>query len=156
LRARPQAHAKRLDDLILAAQRGMPASAMSIPRSGDGQLLTVLISSVRGRDMERFADMSMPDAAVLVFVVDPVNSSGMPISWIMDAYGLTPAETRVALAASTGASIPMVARSLLLSQNTIKTHLRRIYAKTGTRRQAELARVIASLGLLRSDDPGSK
>jgi DNA-binding CsgD family transcriptional regulator len=156
LRARPQAHAKRLDDLILAAQRGLPASAMSIPRSGDGQLLTVLISSVRGRDMERFADMSMPDAAVLVFVVDPVNSSGMPISWIMDAYGLTPAETRVALAASTGASIPMVARSLLLSQNTIKTHLRRIYAKTGTRRQAELARVIASLGLLRSDDPGSK
>jgi len=49
-----------------------------------------------------------------------------------------------------------VATSLLLSQNTIKTHLRRVYAKTGTNRQAELARIIASLGLLKSDDPGSK
>jgi DNA-binding CsgD family transcriptional regulator len=134
----------------------MPASAMSIPRTGDGQLLTVLASSVRGRDIERFADMNMPDAAVLVFVVDPVNSSGMPISWVMDAFGLTAAEARVALAASTGASIPVVAGSLRLSQNTIKTHLRRVYAKTGTGRQAELARVIASLGLLKSDDPGSK
>ena len=156
LRARSQAHAKPLDDLILGAQRGMPASAMSIPRIGDGQLLTVLASSVRGRDIERFSDMSMSDAAVLVFVVDPVNSSGMPISWVMDAYGLTAAEARVALAASTGASIPVVAGSLRLSQNTIKTHLRRVYAKTGTGRQAELARVIASLGLLKSDDPGSK
>jgi DNA-binding CsgD family transcriptional regulator/PAS domain-containing protein len=156
LRARSQVHAKRFDDLILAAQRGTPASAMSIPRIGDGQLLTVLISSVRGRDIERFADMSMPDAAVLIFVVDPVNSSSVSISWLMDAYGLTPAEARVALAASTGAAIPMVARSLLLSQNTIKTHLRRIYAKTGSGRQAELARVIASLDLLKSDDLGSK
>jgi len=156
LRARSQAHAKRLDDLILGAQRGMPASAMSIPRIGDGQLLMVLASSVRGRDIERFADMNMPEAAVLVFVVDPVNSSGMPISWVMDAFGLTAAEARVALAASTGASIPVVAGSLRLSQNTIKTHLRRVYAKTGTGRQAELARVIASLGLLKSDDPGSK
>jgi DNA-binding CsgD family transcriptional regulator len=156
LRARSQAHVKPLDDLILGAQRGMPASAMSIPRIGDGQLLTVLVSSVRGRDIERFSDMSMPDAAVLVFVVDPVNSSGMPISWVMDAYGLTAAEARVALAASTGASIPVVAGSLRLSQNTIKTHLRRVYAKTGTGRQAELARVIASLGLLKSDDPGPK
>jgi DNA-binding CsgD family transcriptional regulator len=155
LRARSLAHAKRFDDLILAAQRGIPASAMSIPRIGDAQLLTVLISCVRGRDIERFADMNMPEAAVLVFIVDPVNSSSVSISWLMDAFGLTPAEARVALAASTGAAIPIVARSLQLSQNTIKTHLRRVYAKTGTGRQAELARVIASLGLLKSDDPGS-
>jgi len=67
-----------------------------------------------------------------------------------------PALPGVALADSTGASIPIVATSLLLSQNTIKTHLRRVYAKTGTNRQAELARIIASLGLLKSDDPGSK
>jgi DNA-binding CsgD family transcriptional regulator len=156
LRARSLAHAKRLDDLILGAQRGLPAGAMSIPRIGNGQLLTVLISSVRGRDIERFANMSMPDAAVLVFIVDPVNSSGMSISWVMDAFGLTPAEARVALAASSGAAIPVVAMSLQLSQNTIKTHLRKIYAKTGTSRQAELARLIASLGQLKSDDPESK
>jgi DNA-binding CsgD family transcriptional regulator len=154
LRARSQAHAKRLDELIVGAQHGLPASAMSIPRIGNGQLLTVLISSVRGHDVERFADMSMPDAAVLV--VDPVNSSGMSISWVMDAFGLTQAEARVAVAASSGAAIPVVAMSLRLSQNTVKTHLRRIYAKTGTSRQAELARVISSLGLLKSDGPGSK
>jgi DNA-binding CsgD family transcriptional regulator len=73
------------------------------------------------------------------------------MSWIMDGYGLTQAEAKVALAASSGLSIPETANRLGLSPNTIKTHLRRIFAKTGTSRQTELARLMASIGLLRPD-----
>jgi DNA-binding CsgD family transcriptional regulator len=144
-------HSQRLGELIRASLRGMPTGSMSLPRPGDGELLTILVSSVRGRDVGRFGDLGMRDAAVLVFIVDPANRAGVPQSWIMDAYGLTQAEARVALAASSGLSVPDTASRLGLSTNTIKTHLRRVFAKSGTGRQTELARLMASIGLLRSD-----
>jgi DNA-binding CsgD family transcriptional regulator len=71
---------------------------------------------------------------------------------MMDAYGLTQAEARVALAASSGNTINETAQLLKLSPNTIKTHLRRVFAKTATGRQAELAGLIAALGSVRIPD----
>jgi DNA-binding CsgD family transcriptional regulator len=144
-------HSQRLGELIRMALRGAPAASMSVPRPSDGQLLTILVSSVRGRDVARFADLSMPDAAVLLFIIDPANRAGIPLPWIIDAYGLTAAEAKVALAASSGLTIPEVALQLGLSPNTIKTHLRKVFAKTGSSRQAELARLIASIGLLKAN-----
>jgi DNA-binding CsgD family transcriptional regulator len=128
---------------------------MSVPRPNDGQLVTILVSSVRGQDIGRFADLSMPDAAVLLFIIDPANRAGIPMSWIMDGYGLTQAEAKVALAASSGLGVPETASRLGVSPNTIKTHLRRVFAKTGTSRQTELVRLMASIGLLRADSPTS-
>jgi DNA-binding CsgD family transcriptional regulator len=128
--------------------RGAPAGALSVPRPSDGHLVTLLVSSVRGRDIDRFADLRMPDPAVLLFIVDPANRAGIPLSWMMDGYGLTGAEARVALAASSGLTILEAANRLGVSQNTIKTHLRRIFAKTGTSRQSELTRLTAALGLV--------
>jgi DNA-binding CsgD family transcriptional regulator len=147
-------HSQRLDALIHAALRGAPAGAMSMPRPDDGQSLTVLVSSVRGRDVDRFADLRMSDAAVLLFIIDPTNRAGIPISWVMDSYGLTKSEAKVALAASSGLTIPETAKNLGVSQNTIKTHLGRVFAKTGTARQSELARLMTSIGLVSAGDKG--
>lgn len=143
-------HSQRLAALVGAALNGAAAGSMSIPLP-NGHLVTVLVMSVRGKDIGRFADASMPDAAVLMFIVDPANRAGVPVAWIMDAYGLTQAEARVALAASSASTIPEVAAQLGLSPNTVKTHLRRVFAKTGTGRQVELARLIASIGLLKAN-----
>jgi DNA-binding CsgD family transcriptional regulator len=149
-------HSQRLGALIRMALRGAPAATMSAPRPDDGGLLTILVSSVRGRDVGRFADIGMPNAAVLLFIVDPANRAGVPLSWVVDAYGLTPGEARVALAASSGLTTPETARRLGLSPNTIKTHLRKVFAKTGTNRQSELARLMASIGMLRADGSDRK
>jgi DNA-binding CsgD family transcriptional regulator len=129
---------------------------MSLPCSGDGRLLTVLVSSIRGKDLGRLSDAGVKDAAVLLFVIDPANRRSIPLGQIMDAYGLTHAEARVALAASSGNTVLETAQSLSLSPNTIKTHLRRVFAKTATGRQAELAGLIASIGSVRigETDPG--
>jgi DNA-binding CsgD family transcriptional regulator len=140
-------HAQRLGSLIRAALGGVPASSMSVPRLHDGQLLTILVLSVRGQDVGRLADLRMPDAAVLLFIVDPANRAGVSPTLIMDAYGLTPAEARVALATSSGLGIPEAALQLSLSPNTIKTHLRRVFAKTGTAGQGELTRLMTSLNI---------
>ena len=146
--AQSPSHSRRLGALVRMALLGAPEGSMSVPRPGDGALLTILVSSVRGRDIARFAGLGMPDAAVLLFVVDPADRAGIPLARIMDAYGLTQAEAKVALAASSGLTIPETAHRLNVSPNTVKTHLRKVFAKTGTGRQAELARLMASIGLL--------
>jgi DNA-binding CsgD family transcriptional regulator len=48
-----------------------------------------------------------------------------------------------------GKTVLETATLLGLSPNTIKTHLRRVFAKTATAQQAELARVVASMGVIR-------
>lgn len=147
-------HSLRLAELIRAAQSGMPAGSMSVPRISDGRLLIVLALSVRGKDISRFTDANMPDAAVLLFVIDPANRAGIPVALIMDAYGLTQAEARVALAASSGKTVSETAIELGLSPNTVKTHLRKVFTKTDTNRQAELAGLMAAISLLRSNGAG--
>jgi len=141
-------HAQRLTSLIRAALRGVPSSSISVPRGNDEPPLTILVSSVRGKDMGRFADLRMLDAAVMLFIIDPANRAGTPPSLVMDAFGLTRAEARVALAVSSGLGIPEAAIRLGLSTNTVKTHLRRVFAKTGVDRQADLVRLMTTIGLV--------
>lgn len=143
------AHSQRLNELIRAALQGAVGGTMGLPRSGDGRLLTVLVSSIRSKDLGRLSDAGVKDAAVLLFVIDPANRRSIPLGQIMDAYGLTHAEARVALAACSGNTVLETAQSLRLSPNTIKTHLRRVFAKTATGRQAELAGLIAAIGTVR-------
>lgn len=147
-----QPHSQRLADLVRSALQGAPGGTMSLPRRVDGRLLTLLISSIRSKDIGRLADASIRDAAVLMFVIDPANRRSIPPAQIMDAYGLTQAEARVALAASSGSTIIETAQLLKLSPNTIKTHLRRVFAKTATGRQAELAGLITAVGSVRIPD----
>jgi DNA-binding CsgD family transcriptional regulator len=154
--ARSLPHSQRLGGLIRAALRGAPAGLMSVPRHSDGALVMIMASSVQGQDVGRFSDLGMPDAAVLLFIVDPANRTGIPVSWIMDGYGLTRAEARVALSASSGLTVPETARQFGISPNTVKTHLRKVFAKTGNSRQAELARAFASMSLLKPDGPAGE
>jgi DNA-binding CsgD family transcriptional regulator len=144
-------HSQRLAELVRTVLKGMPTASMSVPRLTDGGLVTILMSSIRGRDIGRFADIHMPNAAVLLIIIDPANRDGIPIDRVIDAYGLTQAEARVALAASSGGTIPEMAAQLALSQNTIKTHLRKVFAKTATNRQTELVRMMTSVGLMRAN-----
>lgn len=148
LSAVSQPHAQKLGELVRLALLGAPAGTMSIPQTTESNPLTLLVTPLRGRDIGRLSDLGMRDAAVLIFLIDPANKHGLPETWVRDAYGLTPAEAKVALAAGSGVPIPEVARQLGISPNTVKTHLRKVFAKTATTRQAELARLMASLAMV--------
>ncbi|MBR0869834.1 helix-turn-helix transcriptional regulator [Bradyrhizobium tropiciagri] len=150
-------HSQRLAELMRSAQQGSAGGTMSLPHNADGRLLTILATSVRSKDLGRLSDAGVKDAAVLLFVIDPAARRAIPLAQLMDAYGLTQAEARVALAASSGNTIVETAQLLKLSPNTIKTHLRRVFAKTATARQAELAGLIAAVGSVRigETDTGS-
>jgi DNA-binding CsgD family transcriptional regulator len=144
-----QPHAQRLAALIKSAMEGSLGGSMSMPGAA-GQHLIVTVSSLRQRDIGRFSDVSIKDAAVLIFVIDPMARGRVSPNLMMETYGLTSAEARVAMASSSGKTVDETAAALGLSPNTIKTHLRRVFAKTATSRQAELARLVASLAAIRS------
>jgi len=141
--------AEQLEALVAAATRGDSlVRTMSLPHPHDGRLLTVQITSLRSRDLQRLADRGLRNAAAMVVIRDPAQPLDIPVGWIVDTYGLTPAEARVALCAASGATIPETAHRLNVSPNTVKTHLSRVFAKTGTSRQIELARLMESIALL--------
>jgi DNA-binding CsgD family transcriptional regulator len=79
-----------------------------------------------------------PGPAALVLVVDP-DSDPLPDTLILrQLYGLTTTEATVARLLVHGHCPTAIADQLSLSLATVKTHLRAIFDKTGTHRQAEL------------------
>ena len=62
---------------------------------------------------------------------------------IAATLGLTPAESRVAIAAGRGESVEATATSLGLSESTVKTYRKTIFAKTGASRDRDLRRLVA-------------
>lgn len=57
-------------------------------------------------------------------------------------FGLTRAEAELATAVTDGLSIAKAAQRLGLTESSARTYCKRVFAKTGTRRQAELVRLV--------------
>ena len=62
---------------------------------------------------------------------------------IARAYNLTPTELRVLMAIVEVGGVPEVAVALGIADSTVKTHLGRLFVKTGTGRQADLVKIVA-------------
>jgi DNA-binding CsgD family transcriptional regulator len=60
-------------------------------------------------------------------------------------YGLTPTEVAVAGLVSRGEGVAAAAAALGMRTSTARTHLHRIFNKTGTSRQSQLAHLLTSL-----------
>ena len=71
---------------------------------------------------------------------------------LMDLFGLTPTEARVAGALASSSRAVDVAAQLGVSQTTIAFHMRNLFQKTGTNRQADLiALILAGPMMIKSD-----
>jgi DNA-binding CsgD family transcriptional regulator len=83
-------------------------------------------------------------AVAAVFVHKATLDMPPPQEAIAKLYKLTPTELRVLFAIVQVGGAPEVAEAMGISHGTVKTHLRRLFAKTGTDRQAELVKLVAS------------
>ena len=59
-------------------------------------------------------------------------------------FGLSPAQKRLAGQIANGKSLPEIAEAMVITTNTARTHLDRIYEKVGVRTQPALVRVLLS------------
>ena len=64
------------------------------------------------------------------------------ISFGRALYGMTATEAAVAGLISKGTGVKAAARKLGIAPSTVRTHLHRVFEKTETRRQAELAHLV--------------
>ncbi|CAG2141353.1 helix-turn-helix transcriptional regulator [Cupriavidus numazuensis] len=115
---------------------GWSEHSVAIPDgSGDGGYVATLLPIENG---ERSSILAPFAASVAVFMQDPIQVPLMPGEAFARLHGLTGGELRVLLALSQGLGGMESAEMLGISEPTVRTHLQRIYSKTGTTRQADL------------------
>ena len=69
--------------------------------------------------------------AVAIFITDPERQYNLSHRRLREIYELTPAEARLASLVAQGNRLEDAAEDLGVSLNTVRTHLKRIFAKTG-------------------------
>lgn len=80
-----------------------------------------------------------------VLVTNAPNRTELQAAALHKFYGLTPMEAAVAIRVSQGDGLPAAANMLGIRISTARTHLHRVFDKTGTQRQSQLAWLFQSL-----------
>ena len=114
-------------DLPLPAQHGAPYVAHVLP----------LTSGERRRAGAAYT------AVAAIFVRKAALQTPSQPGAIGALYRLTPAELRVLLAVVDVGGVPEVAATFGVADSTVKTHLGRVFEKTGVSRQADLVKLVA-------------
>ncbi len=163
-------YANRKAETLCAQQDGLALSkhGLSLPRAGDALKLHGLLEQAGGRDgpslggamqVERpsgkrpfglmvapapahDSPLSLWQPATCIVINDPEESPQPQAERLRAAYGLTPAESRLASLLATGESLRATAEQLHISYGTARTRLASIFRKTNTRRQGELVRLL--------------
>lgn len=81
-------------------------------------------------------------ARCAVFVSDPDCAQTSRCDLLARSYGLTPAETSLLDAILSGGGLARAAERMGVKLSTAQTHLKRVFSKTGTRRQGELINLV--------------
>jgi DNA-binding CsgD family transcriptional regulator len=111
---------------------------LNVTRPNGRRALQVLVSPIRPQQTLHLGER----AVAAIYVTDPEQVSEKPEVVLIRLYGLTPAEAKVAALIVRGMSARQAAESLGISYNTIKSHLKGVFAKTGTNGQGDLIRLI--------------
>jgi len=114
-------------------------STLSIPRASGRRPLTLMLI---GLQYVSAADERGP--AALLFIGDPERPVRFDQTRIARLYGLSRAESRVAALLAAGYRLEQVAEMLDIAYETVRKHLKQIFGKTGTYRQAELVRMLVT------------
>jgi DNA-binding CsgD family transcriptional regulator len=85
-----------------------------------------------------------PQPAAILVVSDPAAEREEHKARLRRDYHLTAAEAELALEVVKGDGREAAAARMGISLSTARTHLMRIFDKTGCRRQAELVRLLAN------------
>ena len=82
------------------------------------------------------------DRLVMLLIESPSRPVGEIAPMFIALYGLSAREAAIAAALLNGSDLAKAAESLGIARGTARTHLKAIFAKTGTHRQAELVALL--------------
>jgi DNA-binding CsgD family transcriptional regulator/PAS domain-containing protein len=135
----------RLAQLIASAcapdgDTAAPGGHLMVSRPSGLRPFLVMVSSLPRAYRDRAGQQGRLAAVVIKDPQAQLHASAAGRREIAELYELTRAEERLLHAILDGRGLFEAAEQLGVSRNTARTHMKRIYAKTGTRRQAELVR----------------
>ncbi|HET7715684.1 MAG TPA: helix-turn-helix transcriptional regulator [Bauldia sp.] len=129
---------------IARASRAGPAlrrvsNGLAVPRAGRRPLFVRIVPAVGvAQDIFKLA-------RAIVIVTDPERGGDNAFHILIETFGLSAAEARLARRIGRGETLRDIAAAERMSVETMRTRLKSVFAKTGTHRQAELALLVASM-----------
>jgi DNA-binding CsgD family transcriptional regulator len=105
----------------------------------DGNRLSIQLAPIMPSSGWR--SVAPAGSAVALFVSDGDAARSRLLVAFAARYGLTRMESRVLAEIITGQGLPHVAETLQIGATTARSHLQKIFLKTGTAKQAELVRL---------------
>jgi DNA-binding CsgD family transcriptional regulator len=144
LATRRQLETDALDTLISGAaraargERDSSGGTLPVSRASGLRPLSVLVAPMR-------APSAVPGhrrIAAALFISDPESVTLTNEERLLELYGLTRAESRLAAQIAQGRSLEEAASMLNITTQTARGYIKRILCKTGTKRQGELVRLL--------------
>jgi len=129
------AQIERVIHLALNGEEGTASHAL--PRPNERRDLMVVASSIpAGRGSRR------ENCVAALFISDPESGPVVSSELLSSLFSLTPTEGRIAQELAGGKRPSLIAHELGIAQTTVAFHIRNLFQKTGTSRQAELVALI--------------
>ena len=128
------------------AATGRAAARFCVSRPSGRRPFALLIAPL-SPDVTLAAQHQAP--AALILITDLERQPKVLGRRLVDLFGLTPAEACLAVALVAGKRLEDIAEERGVRMPTLRTQLRAILDKTGTRRQADLMRLIVGLPAVR-------
>jgi DNA-binding CsgD family transcriptional regulator len=107
---------------------------MSISRGSKKPPLHIFVSPLHSRSANYGHDLPI----AVIFLFETINDSERIGDVIRTLYNLSPTESKIAAMLVFNPHLEEVAQAMGITYNTARTHLKRIYLKTGTNRLSAL------------------
>jgi DNA-binding CsgD family transcriptional regulator/PAS domain-containing protein len=141
LRAGVNGHTAKLHHMVTGCAQPDLANAgghMAVSRGPGRSPLSLLVMPANSQP----GWLASRHPCAIIFATDPEAVATPDAAFLQNQFGLTPAEAVLARELLNGGGVEAAARRIGISMPTARTHLRRVLAKTGTSRQAELVRLV--------------
>ncbi|TBW38248.1 helix-turn-helix transcriptional regulator [Siculibacillus lacustris] len=144
-------------DRVALADRSANALFLATLGAGDGEPRSIPLRDAHGKPVavlhllpvRRSAHDVFDDArTILVLSVLDARAGGDP-TLLKGLYDLTPTEAVIAAGIHGGATLEEISQAAGMSRETARSHLKRVFHKTGVSRQAELVALLASASTLK-------
>jgi len=138
---------RRLKDLIASATQAAlghalkTGGALTIRQTAELSMF-VTVCPLGATPAERLGSSA---ATAIVFVRDQHQEEKGSAQLLVELFGLTRAEARLASDLADGLSLEQIAERYQITKNTVRAQARAVFAKTQVSRQAELMRLILRL-----------
>ncbi|RWD97794.1 helix-turn-helix transcriptional regulator [Mesorhizobium sp.] len=128
---------KSLWQLLHAVEPASSTPPVALPRVGRRPLLAYPMR------LPAVSPNALAPCQAAVVLLDPDSRPRPPEAVLRSCFGLTVSEARLACHVSSGEALEAAADELAISYETARNHLKAIFAKTDTHRQAELIALLA-------------